>query len=125
MTDAQSAVIDIQDALSEFGSVITLHKVVFGTYDPATGVAAETITTTNIKAIVTKWASEHVANAFKMQSEIEGTTSSYELALMLYHTEPIEKGWRVVFRGDTYEVIFVMPSILQDTIYKYDILVKI
>jgi len=51
MSDATDAIIDIQEALLEYGSDIILKKVTKGTYDPDTGEDTASITDIPMQAL--------------------------------------------------------------------------
>lgn len=115
MNDAQSAIIDIQDALAEYGSNVTLNQITVGAYNPSTGETTNTTVSTALKAIIKKIASEDVLREYK---------EAYTYSLMLYHTSAIERLDTITIAGITYQVVFVSPMILQDIPIKYEVLVK-
>lgn len=115
MTDARSAIIDIQEALAEYGSAITFKSVTQGVYSPLTG-NVETTTDTVTKAIIKRFASKEL-------SEIVAV-NSYELAAMFYHSGEVKVKDKIVLGGATYNIIHVSPLYLQDIIVKYEVLIK-
>ena len=123
MTEAQSAIIDIQDALAEYGSTITFKKASQGTYNPNSG-AVDTYEDVELKAIVRREATERVVNAFQDLSKIENSEASYDIALMFYHTEKPTKKDRISFNGDIYKIKYVSSTILQDAVIKYEVLIS-
>lgn len=119
MTDAQSAIIDIQEALAEYGSVITFKSVTQGVYSPLTG-NAETTTDTITKAIIKRYASKELSEVVKDNVAV----NSYELSAMFYHSGEVKVNDKIVLNGATYNIIYVSPLYLQDVIIKYEVLIK-
>ncbi len=119
MTDAQSAIIDIQEALAEYGSVITFKSITQGAYDPLTG-NTETSTDTITNAIINRFASRELSEIVKDNT----TVNTYELAAMFYHASTVKVNDKIVLNGATYNIIHVSPLYLQDVIIKYEVLIK-
>ena len=119
MTDAQSAIVDIQEALVEHGSAITLITVAQTGYDPATG-ATETTVSTATKAIIKQYASSEVSQRIIGNTDL----SSYQLSALFYFNGTVDVGDRITFRGETMNIIYVFPLYLQDIIVKYEVLLK-
>lgn len=120
MTDAFEAIRDLQEALTEYGSDITLKKVIQGTYNPQTGNTTQTVTDYNMRAIIKRYASESLSRSISENTIV----SSYELSLLVYHTEEIKKDWKVIFKGQTYQILYVSPTTLQNENISYELLIK-
>mgnify|MGYP000247643037 CR=1 FL=1 len=110
----------LKKAIEKYGSVIKIQTITEGVYDPRNPEAGTTTTEVTTKALISSEASKKVAEGFK------GTTSSsaYEMAMKLYNDTTITKDNKISFRGNVYDVLYVSESILQDTTYLYEILVK-
>jgi len=119
MTDAQSAIIDIKEALAEYGSAITLISVTQTGYNPATG-GTETTASTSTKAIIKQYASTELSARVADNVAL----NSYQLSAMFYFDGVVDIGDRITFRGETMNIIYVMPLYLQDTVIKYEVLLK-
>lgn len=119
MNDAELAISEILTALSEYGSDITLRKVTHGSYNPLTG-ATEVNTDTPVKALINRLASESVSKQISGNEAYNG----YEMSITFYHTEAPNTSWKVVFMGIEYKIILAVPYILQNTAFKYEVLVK-
>lgn len=115
MNEALDAVKEIQSALSEHGSDITYRKIEQETYNPMTGETTQTITDTNTKAFIKKQATEATQRAYG---------EDYEVSFIFHLQEPPDKKGKVIFRGETYNIVYIAPSTLQNTDFKYEILGK-
>lgn len=132
MTDAQSAIIDIQDSLEEYGTQIKFNHISISSYNPITDTSSETITTEITKAFIKKSATAKVGEDFRLAKP----NDSYDYAIMMYSiTEPhiddtIEDIGIIDFYSyvysyvGTYKVVWVSPTILQGSVIKYEVLVK-
>lgn len=119
MTDAQSAIIDVQEALAEYGSAITFKSITQGVYSPLTG-NTETSTDTATKALIKRFASKELSEIVKDNIAV----NSYELSAMFYHSGTVKLNDKIVLSGVTYNIIYVSPLYLQDIIVKYEVLIK-
>lgn len=120
MNDAQSAIVDIQDALTEYGTDITLNTITIGAYNPITDTTTSTTVSTAMKALIKNSATQHTAEVFKLQNP----TSSYDYSLIFYSTIEPEINDTVTISGKTFKIVFVDKMILQNIIIKYEVLVK-
>lgn len=121
MSDATDAIIDIKDALEEYGSTITLVKQgaeIRDDYDniitPATDIQ------TVMKALVGTSATDTTLGKLTQAQK-----ESYQLSLRLYTTEIINQDeYFIKFRNEDYNIVFISEIILQDTTLMYELLVK-
>jgi hypothetical protein len=120
MNDAQSAIIDIKDALAEYGSDVTLNTITVGAYNPITDTTTSTTVSTPMKALIKHSATAKTAESFRLQNP----TSSYDYALMLYSTIEPEINDTVTIGSGVFNIVFVDKLILQNTIIKFEVLVK-
>lgn len=119
MLDVDYAIDDIVEALDEYGSAVTLRNIVSGAYDPLTG-SSTTTTDYPTKAFINKLASESIQGQIRLNEAYSG----YEMSITLYSSHAIDSTWRVLFNSVEYKIILVVPYTLQNTIFKYEILVK-
>lgn len=114
--DALDAIVDIKEAITEYGSDILLVTLTEGAYDPyrgATTIREEVIT----KALITNTTSnESLAKA----------VDTYELSIKVYSDVEITEDNLINFRGNDYKI---MPKgldskILQNETLLYELLVK-
>ena len=119
MTDTQSAVIDIQAALAEYGSSITFNKVTTGTYNPASG-GTQTTVATPTKAFITKYASTELTAIIAN----DVTLNAFSLVAAFYYNGVVTKGDTITFRGETFAISYVYPTYLQDQVIKYEVLLQ-
>ena len=112
MTDAQIAINEIKKALNEYGTDIVLRKVTQDGYDPLTGESI-TVSDYDLKAFVSNVKADDV--------EVIG---DYEMSLMFYTELEVTKKDEIVYNGNIYKIIFVKPTILQNTVIKYEVFVK-
>jgi len=119
MQEALDAISEVQEALKEFGSDMVLNKVTLGAYDPTAG-SSETITPVNIKAIVNSSPSSMAL----AKSKDDDVLKDYEFSIMTYTDQGIDKEDKIIFNGDEYDILLVIPSILQNNIIKYEVLIK-
>ena len=124
MNDALNAIKDIKKAIIDYGSDITLNKIVAGTYNPQTGTTSNGTTSYPMKAIVKSQATEKSQNALEYVSRIENSISAYTLSVLLYHTEEPKKDWKVIYKGNTYTILYVSPTVLQNSNLIYELLIK-
>lgn len=119
MTDAEVAIQEILTALDEYGTDIILIKVAQGAYNPSTG-STTTETEIPLKALINKSASVTVSRQVQGNESLSG----YEFSLMFYHTESPSTAWKVKYNNKVYKVTLVAPYILQNTTFKYEVLIK-
>jgi SPP1 family predicted phage head-tail adaptor len=118
--DALDAIKDIKEALAEYGNTITIKKVTQGAYNTQTGTTSKVVVDIPSKAIVKKYASDALTRTISANT----TISTFELSLLVYHTEEIKKDWQIVFKGQTYNILYVSPNELQDMTISYELLIK-
>lgn len=119
MSDAQSAIVDIQEALAEYGSTVTFRSVTQGVYTPLTG-NAETNTDTVTKAFIKQFATKELSDSIKDNVAV----NSYELAAMFYITGTVKLNDKIIIGGVVYNIIYISPLYFQDIIVKYEVLIK-
>ena len=120
MNDALNAIKDIKKAIIDYGSDITLNKIVGGTYNPQTGTTSGTTTSYPMKAIVKRNATVSLERSIANNV----TVNTYELSILLYHTEEPKKDWKVIYKGNTYTILYVSPTVLQNSNLIYELLIK-
>ena len=121
MSDATDAIVDIKEAILEYGSSIILikHGVdVRDDYDNIITPAADT--TFPMKALIGTSATDATLGKLTQAQK-----ESYQLALRIYTTELINKeDYYIQFRSENYNITFISETILQDTTLIYELLVK-
>lgn len=114
--DALDAIIDIKEALEEYGSDILIVTLEEGAYDPYTG--ATTIRTEKpTKAIIKSTTSnESLAKA----------VDTYELSIKVYSATEITIDNLINFRGNDYKIVpnGLDSKVLQNETLLYELLVK-
>ncbi len=118
MTESQTAILDILDALDEYGTAITLKRVVEGEYDPTTGDTLDVVTEYPMKAFIGQMASEKMANDPLVK------TSSYDAVFELYHTEKVTKGYLIEYGGFDYTILAIDSPVLQGDALLYECVAK-
>ena len=107
MSEATDAIIDIQEALEEYGSDIVLKSVTTeGTYNPATGETTDTVVTTNLKAIIKDFAGEELIN---------DSIGVKDLKFMIYFASEIKYTDTITFDSKVYKILNIDKTILQNT----------
>lgn len=119
MSEATDAILDIIDGQNEFGSSIKITSEVETGYDPYTGATYAT-TFADTKAFIKTEATPKVYDSFVNES----TNSAYDMSIKLYFDTTITKDNKVVFKGNSYEIVFISETILQDTTILYELLVR-
>ena len=114
MSEATEAILDIVEALNEYGTSISLRSVSENSYDPYTG-ASTTEVDTGLKAFISLEASRVVSQQFAKHT--------YDLALKTFHTEKITKADKIVYDGEVYNIVYVSSKVLQDTTLLYELLI--
>ena len=120
--DALEAIVDIKEAIAEYGSTITIKgnstDAVYDSYGNITTPAVQDPDEIT-KGIVKTEATVSVADAFSKTN-----LGNYELAIKIYSPNIITKANSLVYKGNTYEIIFVSLKTLQDTNILYELLVR-
>lgn len=113
MSEATDAILDIKEALQEFGTDIVFQKTTAGSYSP-TGT-----TTTKVeyptKALVSKESIRRTLTSF---------VGDYEFSFVLYLNFIPTKGDKIKYKNEIYNIVYVAPSTLQNVDMKYEILGK-
>jgi len=115
MKEALEAIAEITAALSEFGSDVIYRSIVQGSYNPMTGETTETVTDTPTKASIKAQATIETQRAYG---------ADYEKAFMIYLQHPPDMKSKIVFDGKVYNIVYIVPSKLQNIDFKYEILGK-
>jgi len=105
MSDATDAINDIQDALDEYGSSITLNVVTIGGYDPVEGEGLEIITPHNIKSLIKDYTTKDLENQAIHVNDIK---------FRFYYNSEISYDDQIVFGGKTYSLENIDKKIFQD-----------
>lgn len=114
MKDALDAIKTIKEEFAVYGSDITLRTVTQGAYDPMTGVTTTT-TDTALKAIIKSEATLQTERAF---------TGDYESSVMFYSASEPTKTDKILIDGDTYNIVYIAKTILQNVTIKYELLIS-
>jgi hypothetical protein len=121
MSEATETIVDIQEALAEYGSSIIIKKSVNEVRD-AYGVVttAATSTTENTKAFIKRYATNNIF--MKLYQDF---INSYDLSIRLYTSQIINKEeYTISYQSQIYNIVDIEKKILQDEIIYYDLLVK-
>ena len=105
MSDATEAIEDIQEALEEYGSAITLKQITAGVFDPITGSTANTSGNTTLKTLIRNYSSFELTN-----SEVHVD----DLKFMIYTTILLNYDDILVYDGKEYKILNIDKKILQD-----------
>lgn len=118
--DALNAIVDIKEAIAEYGSSIKILTQTAGEWDSYGNIVIPEGTSEVItKALIGSSATD------KLLTKLSGDIlNSYSLSMRLYSSTEITKANTISFRGDEYEIVFIDEMILQDTTLIYEILVK-
>lgn len=119
MSEATEAISEISEALAEYGSDINLIQVVEGEYDPITGETSKVDLITPMKAFLPNKATSSVIS----NSQIV-TTSSYDIIFQIYHDEEITESWEIEYKDDTYEIVLIDSTVLQNETLLYEVVAK-
>jgi len=119
MQEALDAIEDIKEALNEYGSDMVLNVIEKGEYNPTSG-ASKTVTPVNIKSIINKQPSSFA----QAKADEDNKLKAYEFSITTYTDQDIDKDDNIEFNGSKYDILIIIPSILQNTIIKYEILIK-
>lgn len=115
--EALDAIVDIKEAIAEYGSSIKIATESETGYDPYSG-ATYTTTYTDTKGLVGRTASSDLQ--IKIRSDLIG---SYEMSIVLYIDSEITKDNNIVFKEEEYDIKYIDKKFLQDTLIKYELLV--
>ena len=119
MSEATEAILDIQEALAEYGSDIVLIEIIEGDYDPISGDVLKVEVLTPTKAFLpSKMTSSLLSN-----SQIV-TTSSFDMVFQLYHNGTIDKSWEIEYNNHNYEIVLIDSTVLQNETLIYEIVAK-
>ena len=121
MTDAELAVVDIAEAYEEYGSNIILIKSTNEIRDRR-GILITPATVLNIpkKAMIGTFATDKLLK--KLTSD---QLKSYSLSVRFQTTEDLNDiDYKIKFLNSTYNIFLIDKKILQNTILKYEVLLK-
>ena len=121
MSEATETIVDIQEALAEYGSSIIIKKSVSEVRD-AYGVVttAATATTENTKAFIGRY-----ATSMLLSKLTDDQKQSYELSLRFYTTSVLNKeDYIISFKSSDYNIVIIDSKIFQDETLLYEVLVK-
>jgi Mg/Co/Ni transporter MgtE len=111
MTDAQEAVIDIVEALTEYGSGISINVITEGVYDPTTGLKSKTTVSTNTKGLPRNY------NSAELSDKIFVT----DMEFRLYFSGTIAYKDTITYQSKTYTIMNIYKKVLQNTLIMYTI----
>ena len=112
MSDATDAILDVIDAITEYGSTITLKSITPGAYDTTTGETADVIADTITKALPKDYKG----------TELEAPDVYVDdVKFMLYTSDVITYHDKIVYDSVTYNIININKKILQDLNIVYTI----
>ena len=118
MSDALDAIVDIKEAMNEYGSTVILQTVTEGGYDFDIGMNTTTTININKKALISTLASR------RMNENLLQSNQSYDLAIKLYHDGEIKKTDNILVDTDTYEIVSIVKKVLQDEVLLYELALK-
>jgi len=119
MQEALDAIADIKEALQDVGSDITFNQIEKGAYDVATG-SAKTVTPVLLKAFVNSKPSTFA----QAKANDDDILKDYQFSITTYTELDIDKNDTILFNGNEYEILLIVPSFLQNIAIKYEILIK-
>lgn len=105
MNDATLAIQDIQDALAEYGSSVTLQLITRGAYDTTTGETADVVVNTPLKALPQNYDTRDIDGVKILATDIR---------FLLYYDGEIGDEDKIVFNSVTYNLLKIDKKILQD-----------
>ena len=111
MTDAQEAVIDIVEALTEHGSDVTINVVTEGVYDPSTGTKTKTTVSTNTKALPRNYNSDELSDKIFVT----------DMEFRLYFSGTIAYKDTITYQSKTYTIMNIYKKVLQNTLIMYTV----
>ncbi len=112
MSDATDAVLDVIEAIDEYGSSITLNSIIPGVYDTTTGETADTVTPHVMKALPKDYKGKEL-DALDVHVN--------DIKFMLYHSGAIGYHDKIVYNSVTYNLLNIDKKILQDINIVYTI----
>lgn len=110
MTDAQTAIADIQEALEEYGTNISLKKVTAGAYNPLTGDTADTVVSTSMKAFINT----------SISSERLKLVGNYDAVFTFYTSEAVDESYKISYESKDYQILHISRKVLQNTSMLYE-----
>ena len=121
MSEATETIVDIQEALSEYGSTIAIKKSVNEVRDAYGVVTTPAIPTTeNTKAFIGRYATNQLLSKLT-----DDQKQSYELSLRFYTTSVLNKeDYTISFKSSDYNIVIIDSKIFQDETLLYEVLVK-
>ena len=95
MSDATDAILDIQDALEEYGSDITLQIITQGAFNSNTGMKEVVIVPFLLKAIISTYSNKEA---------VDPNIHPKDIKFRFYSTQSIGYTDKILFQGDTYSI---------------------
>ena len=105
MSDATEAIIEIKEAILEYGSTITLNIVTEGAYNPVTGESDDIITPHSMKSLPKNYTSKELESPDIYVKDIK---------FLLYFDGEIDYNDNLIFNGKTYTFLNIDKKFLQD-----------
>ena len=122
MKEALEARQDMLEAQEEFGSSVTIRQYTEEVRDPLTYevITPESKIDTNIKAFIKTSATDKILSKLT-----DNERQSYSLYMKFYVDLELNKeDFKIIFDGDEYSINYIEESILQDLIWRYEVLIK-
>jgi len=118
MSDATEAIVDITEAIEEYGSDIKIGvETETLPYDPYVG-HIYTTAWTDTKALIKKTASTDLSSKLTPDQ-----LNSYEKAIKVYSATEITKQHKIQIRSEDYNITVIDVKELQNTILLYELLI--
>lgn len=112
MSDATDAIIDIEEAILEYGSDIVLNVITYGEYNPIAGEGLKTTTPHVMKALPGNYTNKELQDP---------NVHIKDKKFRFYYTGEITYDDQIEFRGDTYSIERIDSKIFQDELLLYTI----
>jgi len=114
MSDATDAIVDVVEALDEYGTDIVLRTVTEDSYNPHTGPTNSNVDKP-LKAFIKEFASHQLSQQF--------SKDTYDLAISTYDTSAITKTHKILYGGQEYNIVYVSSKVLQNETIIYELLI--
>lgn len=115
MSVALDAITDIQEALDEYGSTITLNIPSNSTYNPATGEYTATTANEALKAFIKRVDADNIT---KNANELYVG----DIEFMFYTTTAFTEEATITFNSKEYKILGKTFKFLQDNVLAYEVI---
>ena len=110
--DALDAIVDINEALSEYGNSMTLNVITVGVYNPDTGETTNTTSSSNLKCLDIPATIKQIDNT---------NIFSGDIFFKFYYNGVINSSSTITYNSKTYRIVYINPITLQDTLILYTV----